>query len=68
MTAAKKTAGMKTGIENRLLGWGLLRGAPHSRQTVALRETLAPQVGQNLFSSAILARFHRHCFQGSISV
>jgi hypothetical protein len=57
MMAAKKAAGMKTGIENLLLGLGLSRAAPQIRQTVALKETRAPQIGQCLFSSAILARF-----------
>jgi len=59
---AKKVAGMKTGIEIRLLGWSF-RGAPQIRQTVALRATRAPQVGQCLFSSAILARFRGQTFQ-----
>ena len=65
--AAKKAAGMKTGIEIRLLGLDLSREAPHIRHTLALRATLAPQVGQCLFSSAILARFHCQFLQRSIA-
>jgi hypothetical protein len=67
MMIAKKVAGMKTGIEIRLLGLGLWREAPHIRHTLALRETLAPQVGQCLLSSAILARFHCQFLQRSIA-
>lgn len=68
MMAARNAAGMKAGVENRLLGLGLVRGAPHIRHSLALRETLAPQVGQNLLSSAILARFHPQGVQEIVSV
>jgi hypothetical protein len=55
--AAKKAAGTKIGIVIRLLLSSLLREAPHTRHSLALRATRVPQAGQYLFSSAILARF-----------
>ena len=55
--AAKKAAGTKIGIVIRPLRSSLLREAPHTRHSLALRATRVPQAGQYLFSSVILARF-----------
>lgn len=52
--AAKKAAGTKIGIVIRPLRSSLLREAPHTRHSLALRATRVPQAGQYLFSSVIL--------------